>query len=485
MPEHIQVDVAIIGSGSAGLAAWRTASQAGKKVVIIESGPIGTTCARVGCMPSKLLIAAADSAHAVRQAPLFGIQSGKMKIDGKKVMKRLQDERDRFVKLVIDSIDSIPATNKISGRARFIDAHTLMVDEHTKVSANSVVIATGSRASYPFDWQALGDRLVINDDVFNWDKLPQSVALFGPGVIGLELGQALQRLGVKVWMFGRGGQLGPFSDEKVRHYANQLFANEFYLDLDAKVQDMHRVDEQVAITFTHLEEGNKNIAVDYVIAATGRRPNVDQLGLEVLDLALDDKGVPITDPHTMQTSIKHIFLAGDASNQLPLLHEANDQGRIAGHNAAHFPKVSPGLRHSALAIVFTAPQIALVGSTYAQLQAKTTAERHFNFAVGEVSFENQGRSRLMAKNQGLLRVYGEHGTGRFLGAEMLAPDAEHIAHLLAWAHQSKMTVAHMLTLPFYHPVIEEGLRTALRDLNANLALGAPIEDHCMECGVGD
>lgn len=487
MQQHLNVDVAIIGSGTAGLAAWRTASKHGKKVLIIESGPLGTTCARVGCMPSKLLIAAADSANAVRQAPVFGIEPGLLTIDGKAVMQRVKDERDRFVSLVIDSIDSIPAANKVSGRARFLDANTLMIDDHTKVSATSIVIATGSRATYPKDWQALGDRLVINDDVFNWDDLPKSVALFGPGVIGLELGQALHRLGVKVWMLGRGGQLGPFSDDKVMNYAEKLFADEFYLDTDAKVQDIHRVGDQVEIRFIDPEGVNEVILVDYVIAATGRRPNVDQLGLNQLDLELDDKGVPLTDALTLQTSLKHIFLAGDASNQLPLLHEANDQGRIAGANAARFPDVQPGLRHSALSIVFTSPQIALVGDKYSDLQARSQdrSSTNFAFSVGEVSFEDQGRSRLMASNQGLLRVYGEQGTGRFLGAEMLAPEAEHLAHLLAWAHQSEMTVSQMLTLPFYHPVVEEGLRTALRDLNANLKLGNAIEDRCMECGVGD
>ncbi|WP_319782315.1 dihydrolipoyl dehydrogenase [Oceanisphaera sp. IT1-181] len=491
MRKQLQVDVAIIGSGTAGLAAWRTASKQGKKVLLIESGPIGTTCARVGCMPSKLLIAAADSAHAVRQATGFGVQPGKLIIDGKAVMQRVKSERDRFVSLVIDSIDSIPAENKLTGFARFIDANTLMVDEHTQVTATSIVIATGSRASYPSDWQQLGDRLVINDDVFAWDDLPKSVALFGPGVIGLELGQALHRLGVKVWMLGRGGKLGPFTDEKVMDYAQTLFSAEFYLDTDAKVQRMHRVGEQVEIEFTDPEGVNEVILVDYVIAATGRQPNVDKLGLETLALALDEKGTPIVDAHTMQTSMAHIFLAGDASNQLPLLHEANDQGRIAGDNAARFPQVLPGFRHSTLSIVFTSPQIAMVGESYQALELRSQqggqkiSESGACFAVGEASFEDQGRSRVMRRNQGLLRVYGEPVTGRFLGAEMIAPDAEHLAHLLAWAHQSEMTVAQMLTMPFYHPVVEEGLRTALRDLNANLKLGSAIEDRCMECGVGD
>ena len=487
MRKQIEADVAIIGSGTAGLAAWRTASKQGKKVVIIEAGPLGTTCARVGCMPSKLLIAAADSAHQVREAPGFGVNPAGLTIDGKAVMKRLKAERDRFVSLVIDSIDSIPEASRISGHARFKDEHTLLVDDHSEIKASSIVIATGSRASIPEDWQTLGDRLVINDDVFNWDDLPKAVALFGPGVIGLELGQALHRLGVKVWMFGRGGKLGPFTDPDVMDYARQLLEQEFFLDTDARVQRMERSGNQVEIDFLDAEGVTERIVVDYVIAATGRRPNVDTLGLDGLTIKMNNKGVPLVDKATLQSSIAHIFVAGDASNQLPLLHEANDQGRIAGDNAGRFPDIKPGLRHSALSIVFTAPQIAMVGESYQALQQRATVNPapEKGFAIGRVSFEDQGRSRVMRRNQGLLRVYGEPVTGRFLGAEMIAPAAEHLAHLLAWAHQSEMTVAQMLTMPFYHPVVEEGLRTALRDLNAQLKLGSAIEDRCMECGVGD
>jgi dihydrolipoamide dehydrogenase len=159
---------------------------------------------------------------------------------------------------------------------------------------------------------------------------------------------------------------------------------------------------------------------------------------------------------TLQIGASHVFIAGDATGDRPLLHEASDEGRIAGENAGRFPRVEPGSRRSALAVVFSEPQIAMVGSTWADIENQ-------RIVTGEVSFENQGRSRVMLKNKGLLRVYADARTGRFLGAEMVGPRAEHISHLLAWAHQSRMTIADMLSMPFYHPVVEEGLRTALRD----------------------
>jgi LytS/YehU family sensor histidine kinase len=167
-------------------------------------------------------------------------------------------------------------------------------------------------------------------------------------------------------------------------------------------------------------------------------------------------------------------------NQLPLLHEASDQARIAGVNAGGFPEVVPGLRRSPISVVFSDPQIAMVGSTFRELSQKFSACGCFD--IGEVSFENQGRSRVMLKNKGILRVYGEQGTGRFLGAEMIGPSAEHIAHLLAWAHQQQMTINQMLDMPFYHPVIEEeGLRTALRDLQSKLRLGTDEAERCLPC----
>jgi dihydrolipoamide dehydrogenase len=222
--------------------------------------------------------------------------------------------------------------------------------------------------------------------------------------------------------------------------------------------------------------------VDYLVAATGRRPNTDKLGLDKLDIQVDERGVPVADHYTLQTSISHIFIAGDASNQIPLLHEAADQGKIAGDNAGRCKEVRAGLRRTPIAAVFSDPQIAMVGESYRDIEKRLGSCGCFE--IGEVSFENQGRSRVMLVNKGIAHLYGEQGTGRFLGAEIIGPNAEHLAHLLAWAHQAKMTVSQMLDMPFYHPVIEEGVRTALRDLNAKLHLGPEMIDACMECGVG-
>jgi dihydrolipoamide dehydrogenase len=459
---EINVDVAVIGAGTAGLAAYRAAVARGKRAVIIEAGPYGTTCARVGCMPSKLLIAAAEAAHAPSRYAEFGLRlNGQVRVDGEAVMARVKRERDRFVGFVLKGVETIPQQDRVEGRARFLGDHLLQVDEHTRIRFGQAVIATGSSPIVPAMLRDLGDRVIVNDDVFDWSDLPGSVAVFGPGVIGLELGQALHRLGVAVSMFGASGSLGPLSDPAVRARAARAFSAEFHLDTEAKVLSVTRMGQRVKILFLNADGAIAERYVDYVIAATGRAPNVRGLGLEHTSLALDRFGVPLFDRTSMRCGQSHIFIAGDANQDVPLLHEAADEGRIAGDNAASYPEVHTFGRRAPLAIVFSDPQIAIVGERFAQLHVG-------GFVTGEASFEDQGRSRVMLRNKGLLHVYADTQSGKFLGAEMFGPDAEHIGHLLAWALQSGLTVAQMLDMPFYHPVVQEGLRTALRDAQAKL-----------------
>ncbi|HGT1832447.1 TPA: dihydrolipoyl dehydrogenase [Neisseria gonorrhoeae] len=464
--KKIQADIVVIGGGTAGMGAFRNARLHSDNVYLIENNVFGTTCARVGCMPSKLLIAAAEARHHALHTDPFGVHLDKdsIVVNGEEVMRRVKSERDRFVGFVVTDVEEWPADKRIMGSAKFIDEHTVQIDDHIQIAAKSFVIATGSRPVILPQWQSLGDRLIINDDVFSWDTLPKRVAVFGPGVIGLELGQALHRLGVKVEIFGLGGIIGGISDPVVSDEAKAVFGEELKLHLDAKTEVKLDADGNVEVHWE--QDGEKGVFVaEYMLAAVGRRPNVDNIGLENINIDKDARGVPVADPLTMQTSIPHIFIAGDASNQLPLLHEAGDQGKIAGDNAGRYPNIGSGLRRSTIGVVFTSPQIGFVGLKYAQVAAQYQADE---FVIGEVSFKNQGRSRVMLVNKGHMRLYAEKATGRFIGAEIVGPAAEHLAHLLAWAHQMKMTVPQMLDMPFYHPVIEEGLRTALRDADAKL-----------------
>ena len=457
-----KVDVAVIGAGSAGLPAYRAARMHTENVVLIEGGVYGTTCARVGCMPSKLLIAAAEAAHSIETASKFGVYSSKPRINGHDVMKRVRSERDRFVGFVLESVENIDQNHHFRGHAQFIDNHTIQVEDKI-IEAKSVVISTGSSPKLMSMFNGLGDRLVVNDDIFDWDTLPESVAVFGPGVIGLELGQALHRLGVRIRIFGLSGSLKPLSDMGIKSYAENLFKDEFPLDTKANIVGLEIENEQVKISFVDPKNGEeKEELFDFLLAATGRSPNVNDLGLENTKLELDSLGVPLYNSSTMQCGNSSIFIAGDVNNDLPILHEAADEGKIAGDNAARFPDIKSGLRRSPVTVVFCDPQIAIVGESWSELEGNE------NVVTGKVSFEGQGRSRIILKNKGLMHVYADRTSGLFLGSEFIGPHAEHLAHLMSWAHQQKMTIQQMLEMPFYHPVIEEGLRTALRDAESKL-----------------
>lgn len=472
-----RVDVAIIGAGSAGLSARREIELRGKSYVMIERGPHGTTCARVGCMPSKLLIAAADAMHHVGGAGVFGIDVPEgVRVDGRAVMKRVREERDRFAGFVVEAVDELPDSVRVDGEARFVGPHTLRVGDDLEVEFRSVIIATGSTPWIPPSLDAVRDRVHINDDLFDWEDLPASVAVVGTGVIGLELGQALHRLGVRVVFFNPFDELGPMSDPKVVETTHAVFGEELSLCIGREATFEPAEGGRVRVTWSD-EGGEQSEVFERVVSAAGRRPNVARLGLEHLGVELDARGIPVFDDTTMQLGDSAAFIAGDVTNDRPLLHEASDEGRIAGVNAALFPNVLAHRRRATLAIAFTDPQLAVVGKRYSELNPD-------EIVIGEVSYFNQGRARVMNRHKGIVRVYVRRADHLLVGAEMFGPDVEHTAHLLAWVMQLNVPVERTLHLPFYHPVVEEGIRTALRRAAAALRVEHAPCASGLDCGPG-
>ena len=480
------VDVAIIGAGTAGLTARRAAQSNGASALMIDPGPFGTTCARVGCMPSKLLIAAAEAAHHAQHADVFGVHAD-VRIDGPAVLERVRRERDRFVGFVTRATDAHQAEGRLEvGRATFVDAHTIQVDNGTTVRAKSVIIATGSTPWVPPPYRKLGppgpDGPVLrNDDVFELKELPESVLVVGAGVIGLELGQALHRLGVRVTLLGLGGGVGPLTDPKLIAEAKTIFQAELDLHTHHEDLDVQQVDGGVQVAWTAEDGLRRQDVYQYVLMGAGRQANVGGMGLENTGVPLDERGMPQHDEYTLRIGHSNLFIAGDACGHRPLLHEAAEEGRIAGANAASLARDGAVLAHrrtAMLAITFTDPQIAVVGQPWRSMHCD-------NQRTGEVDYGDQGRSRVMNLHKGRVRIAGEVGTGRLLAAEMVGPRVEHTSHLLAWAIQQGLTVSDALSMPFYHPVIEEGIRTALRDLQANLHISRAPGAPCEEFGPGD
>jgi len=463
-----EVEVAIIGSGTAGLNAMGRVRRAKKSFVLINGGEPGTTCARVGCMPSKALIQVAEDFHRRTLYPRMGIEGGDgLSVDLPEVMEYVRELRDTFVDRVLsNSTDHLSEEEFIEQYARFVEPNLLELEDGSRIRAERIVIATGSTPIVPEAWKAFGDRIVTSDELFELEELPASMAVVGLGVIGLELGQAIARLGVEVTGFDLAERLGGASDPKVVEAAREVIGKEFPLHLGHPVEISEEPDGRLRVT-----AGETSVVVEKVLASMGRRPNLDRLGLEKLGVELDENGIPPYDPNTMQIGDLPVFIAGDVDADRPILHEAGDEGKIAGYNAAHWPEIRAFRRKVPLAITFCDPNIVRVGKAFEELDPETTA-------IGEMKVAPVGRALIMGRNRGTIRVYADKASGEFLGAEMCAPRAEHLGHLLAWCIRKGATVGELIQMPFYHPVMEEALQAALNALYHQVEAknGSPVSE---------
>lgn len=471
MLSEIRTEVAIIGAGTAGLYALREVRRAGRSFVLIDHGPLGTTCARVGCMPSKVALHVATLWQARQELSSFGMSgSENLQLDLARAWSTLRTQRDRFTDSASQKARNAAGEHLIEGRARFIEPTLLEVSTSQgpqRVRADAVVIACGSRPQLPAWLDPVRERLVTTDELYELEQLPPRVGVLGLGAIGLEMGLALARLGVQVTAVG-GSSLAGIDDPQVAARALAHFAKEMTLWLGPPAS------VEATAQGVLLRSGVQAAEVDLLLVAIGRRPNTDTLNLAEAGLSMDERGVPLFDPATLQLGDWPVFIAGDANGQRALLHEAADEGAIAGFNAAR------QLRHRwqrkvPLGIVFSNPDVASVGARLSQLDPQHTL-------IGSASGENNGRLRILGGEDSLLNIYADRATGRLRGAALLCNDGEHLAHLLAWAIQRGESAQSLLQMPFYHPVVEELLATALQEIakhfpNADdLPMGLVTED---------
>lgn len=451
-----KVKACVIGAGSAGLFSLGALRKSSTDFVIINSGHLGTTCARVGCMPSKVLIQAAEYYHDRKHLAVAGIDGGEnLTVHIPRVLQHVRNLRDTFVGGVMGNFNKGPAKKLIEGQARFVAPNIVEVNGE-RIEAEAFILATGSRPVVPQAWQAFGDRVLTTDSLFEQQDLPGSIAVLGLGAIGLEIGQALSRLGINVTGIDMADTVGGLQDEAVRDEAVKLIGAEFDLWLGAPAEVEDNGDGRLKV-----RAGSREVIVDKILVSLGRRPNIDSLDLAAADVELDQRGMPQINPNTMQIPGTRLFVAGDSTADRALLHEAGDEGRIAGFNALAV-EVKQFQRKTPFAIAFCDPNIAMVGARWDELKQRQ------DVAVGARNFDTQARARVMQKNAGLIHIYAAKADGRILGAEMISPRGEHMAHHIAWAMEQKLTVWDMIAKPFYHPVIEEGLQNALNDLAAKV-----------------
>jgi dihydrolipoamide dehydrogenase len=466
-----KVKVAILGAGTAGLTALGVVRKHTDDFVIVNDGPYGTTCARVGCMPSKALIHIANDYHRRSTFDAVGIRGGDgLRMDVGAALAWVRSYRDARVAPNLRPTDRVGERN-VPGRASFEAPDVLRIARadggEERIRAEAVIVATGSSPIVPAAWRSFGDRILTTDTLFEQRDLPGRIAVVGLGAIGLEMGQALARLGLEVSAFELRDSVAALTDPELQAEAARLFAEEFALHLG------HGVEIHAAGDALRVVAGEHEATVDAVLAALGRAPNVTDLGLERLGLPLDARGLPPFDPHTAQVGDLPIYIAGDVDADRVVMHEASDEGFLAAWNAVHGP--TRFRRRTPLTIAFTDPEIAMVGLPYAALPEGSVRASH--------DFSRQSRALAMRSAAGRLELYAEPGSGRLLGAELMTPHGEHLAHLLALAIERELSVAEILTMPVYHPVLEEGLRSALRSLAKKAYDEAPLEFRTLEDGT--
>jgi len=454
-------DIIIIGAGTAGIAAYKEAIKYTQNILIINEGSWDTTCARVGCMPSKVLIAAANRMHDIQTAEKLGL-SVIPEIDTSQVMQHVRILRDHFTHATLKDVNSWPTEHKVLGQAQFINSNTVAVNGK-EYQAKSFIVAVGSTPTFDAQWKKqLGNRLITSDQIFELEKLPKSLAVIGSGVIAIELAQAMQRLGVKTTVFARSRKVGALSSPTLQKLAQEEISKNLNIKFETLPTKVQLGTQGVMIHFQENDQPQQ-LNAEYLLVATGRKSYLDTLQLVNIDNTFTDhKKLPI-DNQTKQVGNYPIFIAGDAYTNTPIQHETAHEGRGAVHNCLNYPKIENLKTLTPLSIVFSSPEMATVGKNFKQL-----IDAKIDFVTGIVSYEKQGRALILGRNAGAIEVYVDKTSRKLLGAEFLVESAEHMAHLLAWMISEELTIDDILKKPFYHPTLEEGLRTALKHARQQL-----------------
>lgn len=455
--ETREVEYAIIGVGTAGLGAFSRIRRQTDSVVLIQHGPYGTTCARVGCMPSKMILVAADLAHAIDQGSYFGID-GSYQVNGKRVFERIhQDRAEKFVGGVMKYVNSIDDQFKIEGQAKFVDPHTIDVDGRVQIKAKKIILACGSTPNIGKVFEPLRHELDTSDTIFELDDLPKSLAVVGLGVIALELGQAFHRLGVPTTLYGRSGRIGSFTHPDMQREVMKTLQQELDIIPQGQFTKATKVDGGYELSYRTGEGEEITRTFERVLLASGRVSNLRTMNLDNSGLVIDERGLPQYDLLTMQCGDSHIFIAGDATEDLPLWHEAYIEGRIAADSAIAYPTRKEGVRTAGLGVFFTDPQMATVGASYADLDPE-------KIIIGQSRMGNGPRHEVYNDHRGMIQIYADKENGTLLGAEIFGRGAEHMAHTLVLAIEHGMSASEMLQMPVYHPTLEEVMKGALTKL---------------------
>jgi dihydrolipoamide dehydrogenase len=445
---EFEYDVAVIGGGSGGHSAARTAAAEGLKTLVLEGGnKVGGLCILRGCMPTKALLYAAEVMHLVSHPDPWGIHVEDVSFNFTQVMSR----KDALVKCFAEFREQQLAGGKFKFKramARFVDPHTLELSNGEKVTARSFVIATGSRvAPSPLPQLDQVDFLT-SDTALELTRLPKSLVVLGGGAVAIEFAQFFARFGVRVTLVQRSPHvLHEFDPDAAEALEEVLRREHVSIYTGTKLLDARKTNTHKEVTFEH--NGKKvRVQAEEIFYALGRRANISSLGLEKLDVQLEYERI-VTDHH-MQSSVPHIYAAGDCAGLHEIVHIAVQQGEVAGHNLAH-PKHRKQMDYRLLSeVIFTEPQVAVAGLT-----EKAAHVRNINYLVAKYPFNDHGKSLIMEAKDGFVKLLAEPMTGEILGGCCVGPQGGELIHEIVAAMYKRMTVQELAAMPHYHPTLAE------------------------------
>jgi dihydrolipoamide dehydrogenase len=441
-------DLAVIGGGSGGYAAARTAAAAGLKTAVIEGGrQVGGLCILRGCMPSKALLYAAEVKHLAEHAATWGVNAGKVSFDFPRVMARKNAQIKDFADHRVRQLNS-GKFKFIRANARFLDAKTLELGNGKKLAAKNFVIATGSSVA-PAPLPQLDDAgFITSDDAVALKRLPKSLIVLGGGAIACEFAQFFARFGVVVTLIQRSEHVLREFDADAGDEIAKVFRHEgIRVFTGTKLLDAKRRGRSKTVSF---EQHGKRVSVSAaeILFALGRVPNTASLNLQNAGVKTENGRIVTNDK--MQTSAPHIFAAGDCTGPHEIAHLAIQQGETAVCNILS-QKTRRRMDYRLLiSVVFTDPQVATVG-----LSEKEATAHGIKYLHASHPFNDHGKSLIMEARHGFVKLLADPKSGQILGGSCVGPVGGDLIHEIVAAMARHMTVHELAAMPHYHPTLAE------------------------------